>query len=217
MVQATANGSITLVLGRTDVYDRRLPGSKFATGDLLCDVAKLPIGNLTLVGLAGDVVEGKMRVSLWEGEVTVNLTTTAGTISARIFAFVGGNAPSGGASGIIVAEINTTMGESVGDGFDVDVQDGHVDVIGGRRSTREAILNKASRDAVPNAIHKSGVAWVFTAADANANAPHPVYSTESYSCRSPKYKSNPPAVIGMLEAGGDVVRTSEQHLLVGAR
>jgi hypothetical protein len=38
MVQATSGGSIVLVLGRTDVYDRRVPGSPFATGKLLCDV-----------------------------------------------------------------------------------------------------------------------------------------------------------------------------------
>eukprot|EP01050_Picozoa_sp_SAG11_P040196 SAG11_NODE_17343_length_521_cov_0.981043_1_plen_108_part_01 len=48
MVQATGDGSVSLVLGRTDAYDRRIPGSPFATGSLLCDVAKLPLGTLTL-------------------------------------------------------------------------------------------------------------------------------------------------------------------------
>jgi hypothetical protein len=177
MVQATSNGSVVLVLGRTDVYDRRIPGSPFATGKLLCDVAKLPIGNLTL-RIAGDVLSAKMRVRLWEGEVTITLNTTKGSIVASVFAFGGGSAPSGGGSGIIVVGTNTTGGE------------------------REA----------------SSTEWVFTAADANANAPHPVYKTESYACKSNKYKSNPPAVI-VSGGGGDdgIVATSEQALLVGPK
>lgn len=171
LVQADGNGSITLVLGRTDVYDRRVPGSPFATGELLCDVAKLPIGNLTLRAV-GRVLDGEMRVRLWDGEATVNLTTSLGKISTRITVFGGSSAPSGGSSGIVVVSNDEASGG------------------------------------------ESAAVWRFTAADANANLPHPVYSTESYSCTNKHYKSNPPAV---LSTTADGIRTSEQALLVGPR
>ena len=66
MVQATENGSVVLVLGRTDAYDRRVPGSQHAVGQILCDVAKLPIGNLTLQTV-GAVLSVSTRVRLWDG------------------------------------------------------------------------------------------------------------------------------------------------------
>lgn len=166
MVQASPDGSVTMVLGRTDAYDRRVPGSRFAVDDLLCDVAKLPIGNLTL-HTAGAVLSASTRVRLWDGEVTVQLNTTAGQISSRLLAFGGGAAPSAGGSGIIVAASNSTGGE-------------------------------AAR-------------WLFTAANANANAPHPVYKTESYACSNKNYKANPPAVAG--RSGG--LATWTQRLRVG--
>ena len=53
-----------------------------------------------------------MRTRLWDAEVTLALRTSAGEISARILAFGGGDAPSGGASGIIAAEVNATGGET---------------------------------------------------------------------------------------------------------
>ena len=134
MVQATPDGSVALVLGRTDAYDRRVPGSPFAVDDLLCDVAKLPIGNLTL-HTAGRVLSASTRMRLWDGEVTVELNTTAGRISARLLAFGGGSAPSAGGSGIIVASSNSSDGEA-------------------------------------------RARWRFTAANASANTPHPVYKTE---------------------------------------
>jgi hypothetical protein len=167
MVQATPNGSVTLVLGRTDVYDRRVPGSPFAVDSLLCDVAKLPIGNLTL-HTVGDVLSATTRMRLWDGEVTVQLATTAGSVSARLLAFGGASAPSAGGSGVIVAASNSSGGEA------------------------------AAR-------------WLFTAADANANAPHPVYKTESYACSAKTYKENPAAA---RDSQGDIA-TWTQRLLAG--
>lgn len=169
MVQATGEGSVSLVLGRTDAYDRRIPGSPFATGSLLCDVAKLPLGTLTLE-TKGDVLSATSRVRLWDGEVDVQLVTTAGQISTRLLAFGGSSAPSAGGSGIIVAATNATGKEE-------------------------------------------GAQWNFVPGNANANAPHAVYKTESYSCpfKAPRYKSNPTATVSAV-AGMTI---AVQRLLVG--
>ena len=172
MVQAEPqNGSVTLVLGRTDVFDRRTFGTAFAVDKILCDVAKLPIGNLTL-HTAGKVLSARMRTRLWDAEVSLTLKTTAGELHSRILAFGGGGAPSGGASGIVVTETNATGGETA-------------------------------------------AAWRFSAANANANAPHPVYKTESYACSDKAYRENPPALIA--SAGHGQIKTSEQRLLAGPR
>eukprot|EP00035_Acanthoeca_spectabilis_P002600 m.88540 g.88540 ORF g.88540 m.88540 type:complete len:961 (+) comp11655_c0_seq1:149-3031(+) len=169
LVQATVHGSVTLVLGRTDVYDRRVPGSKYATGELLCDVAKLPLGNLTLF-TRGTVLSGSVRVRLWDGEVAVNLTTSAGNVSVRIIVYGGDSAPSGGSSGLVIATTNASADERV--------------------------------------------QWRFVPADANADDPHPVYSTESYSCKNPHYQRNPPPAASI---SADGINVTVQSLLVGPR
>jgi hypothetical protein len=162
-----------LVLGRTDVYDRRVPGSAHATGDLLCDVARLPVGNLTL-RLKGDVLAASTRVVLWDGEVSFDVNTTHGRVTGRVIVYGGGNAPSGGASGVVAVLYNASGSE--GD--------------------------------------KGGAAWEFTPGDPNADAPHPVYKTESYACRDKGYVHNPNATRGVAP-GADNVATTEQRLLVG--
>ena len=168
MVQATPNGSIVLVLGRTDAYDRRVPASQYAVGQLLCDVAKLPIGNLTLLTV-GDVLSVNSRVRLWDGEVTIQLTTTAGVVDAGLFVYGGSDTPSGGSSGTVVVSFNTTSGER-------------------------------------------GASWGFTPGSPNANAPHPVYKTESYACRDSRYVKNPAPVLGQTPNN---ITTTRQDLLVG--
>ena len=168
MVQATENGSVVLVLGRTDAYDRRVPGSQHAVGQILCDVAKLPIGNLTLQTV-GAVLSVSSRVRLWDGEVTVQLNTTAGAVYASLFVYGGNDAPSGGSSGTVVASFNATGGEQ-------------------------------------------GASWSFTPGNPNANAPHPVYKTESYACRDSRYANNPAPVLGSTPTN---ITTTRQDLLVG--
>ena len=65
--------------------------------------------------------------------------------------------------------------------------------------------------AASNTTGSERATWVFTAANASANAPHPVYKTESYACKDAKYKANPTAIVGTNKG----LSTTVQPLLAG--
>ncbi len=76
--------SLRLELGRTDVYDDREPGENYTVGNFAIDRPRLPIGFFSLITV-GDVLQGNMRLCLYDGVTTGQLQTTAGNISFRAF------------------------------------------------------------------------------------------------------------------------------------
>ena len=77
-------GSLRVELGRTDVEDDRMPGSRHYIGETTkCDRPRLPIGYFQL-NTTGKVLSGSMRLSLWNAEITGMLRTTKGTVSFTV-------------------------------------------------------------------------------------------------------------------------------------
>ncbi len=77
--------TLRLQLGRTDVADHRNAGSPYATGSLMFDKPRLPVGSLGLTTV-GTMVAGEFRVHLHEGTITGQLSTTQGAISFTLLA-----------------------------------------------------------------------------------------------------------------------------------
>ena len=70
-------------VGRLDVTDDRLPGSPHYTGNLKCDRPRLAIGYLYLHA-AGDVLSAKMRLKLWDAELSAVVHTSTGTLNVSV-------------------------------------------------------------------------------------------------------------------------------------
>ena len=83
--QRAPTTTLLLDIGRTDVWDRRAPGSPAATGNLMFDRPRLPVGVLRLA-CAGNISAGGFRVHLWNGTVTGELRTALGNVSFALYA-----------------------------------------------------------------------------------------------------------------------------------
>ena len=84
-------------IGRTDVYDHRTNA-----GAVMHYGGRLPIGHLLLTP-AGKITDTKLRVDLWNAEITGEIRTDKGVISLRCFT------PSD--SEVIVTQVTTDKGE----------------------------------------------------------------------------------------------------------
>ena len=105
--------ALRLEVGRTDVWDRRAPGSAFATGSAMFDRPRIPTGIFSL-NASGVITHAEFRTHLAEGVARGRVTTTLGTIDFLLASLVpphehhlllfnasGGEAPNG-ASGFSI-------------------------------------------------------------------------------------------------------------------
>jgi alpha-L-fucosidase 2 len=95
-------------VSRTTVYDDRtssLPGNEFLN-NFVFDQPRLPIGHLYL-SWVGTFQSATGRIRLYDGVVEVNVTTTAGTLSAEVWA-----SADYATADVIVLETSTTGGEA---------------------------------------------------------------------------------------------------------
>ena len=77
--------TLRLQMGRTDIADHRDAGHPYATGSLMFDKPRLPVGSLGLT-TKGYITNGQFRIHLANGTVTGFLVTTEGTISFLLLA-----------------------------------------------------------------------------------------------------------------------------------
>ena len=82
---AAPNTTLLLDVGRTDVWDRRAPGSAHATGDAMFDRPRLPVGVVRLATV-GAILGGAVRVHLHNASLTGQLNTTAGVVTFALYA-----------------------------------------------------------------------------------------------------------------------------------
>lgn len=81
------NTSLLLEVGRTDVWDRRAPGSRYATGGVMYDRPRLPVGWARLSVTGGGVITGGVtRVHLHNATISGTLNTTAGVVTFALYA-----------------------------------------------------------------------------------------------------------------------------------
>jgi alpha-L-fucosidase 2 len=81
------NTSLLLEVGRTDVWDRRAPGSRYAVGGVMYDRPRLPVGWARLTATGGGVITGgTTRVHLHNATITGVLNTTAGSVAFALYA-----------------------------------------------------------------------------------------------------------------------------------
>ena len=79
--------ALRLDVGRADIWDRRAPGSQYATGAVMFDRPRLPTGSFFL-NTSGDILGGAWRVHLAEGVLRGELNTTAGRITFLLASLV---------------------------------------------------------------------------------------------------------------------------------
>jgi hypothetical protein len=96
---------LRLDLGRTDVWDRRTNSSAGATGQVLFDKPRLPIGHLELA-TAGNITSVAARLRLYDATLAVSINTTAGTISLVALAYA--------LDDVLLIQYNATGGEAAG-------------------------------------------------------------------------------------------------------
>jgi hypothetical protein len=70
-------------IGRLDITDDRLPGSRYYTGNLKSDRPRLALGYLLLRGV-GEVQGVKMRLQLWDAQVSAHVTTAGGALNVTV-------------------------------------------------------------------------------------------------------------------------------------
>lgn len=90
-------------VSRTDVYDVRRPGSRYALNNFVFDRPRLPIGAFRLQTV-GELVRASMRQYLWNAEVACVMNTTRGSLTVRALAHSDLD--------VFVIEISTTGDES---------------------------------------------------------------------------------------------------------
>lgn len=74
-------------VGRSDVWDKRAGGSKLSKGNnFQYDRARLPVGFFDLELLGHTVLEGAMRLSLWDAVVQGEVRTERGSVSFEAYA-----------------------------------------------------------------------------------------------------------------------------------
>jgi alpha-L-fucosidase 2 len=79
MVYAAGDDRVVWELGRADVIDRRTEPA-----DPMLSRPRLPIGRLQL-STVGAITTSSARLSLWNAEMTAQITTTAGSLAIRTF------------------------------------------------------------------------------------------------------------------------------------
>ncbi len=79
--------ALRLDVGRADVWDRRAPGSRFATGSAMFDRPRLPTGSFYL-NTSGAILGGAWRVHLAEGALRGEVNTTSGRITFLLASLV---------------------------------------------------------------------------------------------------------------------------------
>lgn len=94
---ASLKNTLRFEIGRTDVYDHRVPNAS------CYESGRLPIGSL-LLSYVGDIKQVKMRNNLWNAEIIGDIITTKGTIHFRCFV------PS--EEELIIVDMQTTKQES---------------------------------------------------------------------------------------------------------
>eukprot|EP00959_Pyramimonas_sp_CCMP1952_P470909 9497506-Pyramimonas_sp.AAC.1 len=73
-------------IGRSDVWDKRDGKSKLSMGnDFQFDRPRLPIGYFDLKLLGTKVLEGTMRLHLWDATVTGHVKTDRGSVTFKAF------------------------------------------------------------------------------------------------------------------------------------
>eukprot|EP00656_Telonema_subtile_P029587 TRINITY_DN32694_c0_g1_i3.p1 TRINITY_DN32694_c0_g1~~TRINITY_DN32694_c0_g1_i3.p1 ORF type:complete len:674 (+),score=108.60 TRINITY_DN32694_c0_g1_i3:3-2024(+) len=96
---STSDAELRIELGRQDLYSARKPSDTFWTG------IRLPVGYVR-VKTVGKLLAGQLRMSLSEGEVSGNLSTSAGGAELRVYTHA--NQP------VTVLDVNATGGEEDG-------------------------------------------------------------------------------------------------------
>jgi alpha-L-fucosidase 2 len=79
--------ALRLDVGRADVWDRRAPGSAFATGSAMFDRPRLPTGVFSL-NTSGVITHAYFRVHLAEGVARGRVTTTLGAVDFLLASLV---------------------------------------------------------------------------------------------------------------------------------
>jgi alpha-L-fucosidase 2 len=79
--------ALRLDVGRVDVWDRRAPGSAFATGSAMFDRPRLPTGVFSL-NTSGVITHAYFRVHLAEGVARGRVTTTLGAVDFLLASLV---------------------------------------------------------------------------------------------------------------------------------
>lgn len=77
--------TVRLQVGRADIADQRDAGTPHATGALMFDKPRLPVGSLGLT-LKGTITSGFMRIHLENATVVGSITTTLGSLTFQLAA-----------------------------------------------------------------------------------------------------------------------------------
>jgi alpha-L-fucosidase 2 len=106
--------AMRLEVGRVDIWDRRAPGSKFATGAVMFDRPRLPVGYFSL-NTSGVINHAEFRLHLSEGVARGRIETSLGSIDFLLASLVsprehhllqfnatGGEIPNGTSSGFSI-------------------------------------------------------------------------------------------------------------------
>ena len=75
--------TLRIQVGRSDVADVRVPGGPGATGSLMFDQPRLPVGSLGL-RTAGNITSGAMRIHLHNATLSLAVNTTAGALELTL-------------------------------------------------------------------------------------------------------------------------------------
>ncbi|MDF7808798.1 hypothetical protein P4E94_15220 [Pontiellaceae bacterium B12219] len=84
MIFQTSEKQLTIQIGRGDVQEHRTVSGKNATGEVLPDSSRLPVGYFTL-NTVGKIIGCDLRLNLWDAEITGTITTDRGDLELLAF------------------------------------------------------------------------------------------------------------------------------------
>ena len=114
---------LVIQIGRGDVQEHRTASGRNATGEVLPDSSRLPVGYFTL-DTVGEIKGCDLRLNLWDAEITGTISTDRGELDIHLFIHSEQNllvvkTPPGNAQGVArgidQADWSEVMGTIAGD------------------------------------------------------------------------------------------------------